>query len=1032
MSSPENPAAPPSREPAALSLEEARARLRAAAGPEYWRSLEELAATAEFEELVHREFPRQAAEWPSGLDRRRFLQLSGASMALGGLAACTKQPLERIVPYVRQPEEIVPGRPLYFASATTLGGYADGVLVESHMGRPTKLEGNPEHPAGSGATDLFTQASVLDLYDPDRSQVVKHLGLIRTWRSFFDDTRAALASLDALGGARMRILTGTVTSPSLAAMLRRVLAAYPKAGWHQYEPVDRDAVRAGALEAFGEPLAVRYDLTRARVIVSLESDFLTAGPGRLAYARDFADTRRVRAGRSGSPAMNRFYAAESAPTATGTLADHRLPIAAAEIGGLARALAAALGVEGVTAPRGFDRGPRAAWVAAAAHDLAARRGEGLVVAGDYAPAPVHTLAHAINAALGNLGAAAILTEPVEAEPVDQGASLAALVEDMTAGEVDILWILGGNPLYDAPADYDMHRALFQVGRRIHWGLYENETSEFCHWHLPAAHELESWGDARAHDGTVTLLQPTILPLFGGKTALEVLSGITPEGERPAYDLVRDHWRERSRAADFERWWRRALHDGFVAGTAAAVVEAVPRAGVAAAAAAALAAPETEAAGIEVVFRPDPTLWDGRFANNGWLQECPKPLSKLTWDNAAMVSPALAIRHGLDSGHVVEIACDGRTLKAPVWVLPGQPEGTLTLHLGYGRTKTGRVGAGTGFDAYAVRPAGSPWRAAAEIRTTAERHPLASTQTHSNIAEVAQVGREAARRHLVRAGTLERFREEPDFAQHMGHSPPPELTLYPPVEYEGYAWGLAIDLSACTGCNACVVACQSENNIPVVGKEQVLAGREMHWIRIDRYFHGELDQPRVHHQPVMCMHCEQAPCEVVCPVAATVHSDEGLNEMVYNRCVGTRYCSNNCPYKVRRFNFLKYSDTETPILKMLRNPDVTVRSRGVMEKCTYCVQRINHARIESKREEREIRDGEIVTACQQACPSGAIVFGDVNDPESEVSRWKAEPLNYGILEELNTRPRTTYLAKIENPNPALAGVSEPGEPGEPHA
>ncbi len=1021
-----SPEDPTRREPAALSLEEVRDRLAAAGGPEYWRSLEELAATEEFEELVQREFPRQAAEWPRGLDRRRFLQLSGASMALGGLAACTKQPLERIVPYVKAPEEIVPGRPLYFASATTLGGYADGVLVESHMGRPTKLEGNPEHPAGSGATDLFTQASVLDLYDPDRSQVVKHLGRIRTWAAFFEETRAGLRSLEALGGARMRILTGTVTSPSLAAMLRRVLAAYPKARWHQYEPVHRDAVRAGALAAFGRPLAVRYDLARAGTIVALDSDFLTAGPGRLAHARDFAERRRVRSGRL---AMNRLYAAESAPTATGTMADHRLPVRAAEIGELARALAAALGIEGVAAPEGFASGPRAHWVAAAAHDLAASRGEGLVIAGDYAPAPVHVLAHAINAALGNLGSTAIATEPIEAEPVDQGASLAALVEDMTAGEVDVLWVLGGDPLYDAPADYDMHRALFQVGRRIHWGLHENETSDFCHWHLPAAHELESWGDARAHDGTVTLLQPTILPLYGGRTALEVLSGITAEGERPGYELVRDHWRERSGAADFERWWRRALHDGYLPGTAAPAVEAAPRDAAAAEAAAALAA-EREAGegGLELVFRPDPTIWDGRFANNAWLQECPKPLSKLTWDNAAMVGPALAGRLGLESGRVVEIACGGRTLSAPVWVLPGQPDGTVTLHLGYGRKKTGKVGAGAGFNAYALRAAASPWRASgAEIRPTGERHPLASTQVHSNIAEVAQVGREAAKRHLVRAGTLERFESDPEFARHMGHAPPPELTLYPPVEYDGYAWGLAVDLSACTGCNACVVACQSENNIPAVGKEQVLAGREMHWIRVDRYYQGELDDPLVHHQPVMCMHCENAPCEVVCPVAATVHSDEGLNEMVYNRCVGTRYCSNNCPYKVRRFNFLKYSDTETPILKMLRNPDVTVRARGVMEKCTYCVQRINHARIESKREERPIRDGEVVTACQQACPSGAIVFGDVNDPGSRVSGWKAEPLNYGILEELNTRPRTSYLAKLRNPSPALAGLRKPEEP-----
>jgi molybdopterin-containing oxidoreductase family iron-sulfur binding subunit len=994
-----------------LEMADVRKRLEGERGRELWRSLDELAQTEEFDELLHREFSREAASWPEGVDRRRFLQVMGASLALGGLTACTKQPPERIVPYINQPEILVPGKPLYFATNFVRNGFSTGLLAESHMGRPTKVEGNPEHPAGTGATDLFAQASILGLYDPDRSQVVRQLGRIRTWSAFFDETLKAFRALSALGGARLRILTETVTSPTLAGMIRQVLAEYPKAAWHQYDPAGRHSARAGAEASFGEQVETLYDLSRAEIVVALDADFLTEGPGSLRYARDFARLRRLGNGKS---SMSRLYAAESAPTATGTLADNRLPVRASEIAGLAAALASGLGVEG-TAGAPTLEGGKSAWVAAAAADLAEYSGRSVVIPGEHAEPAVHVLCHAINASLGNVGSTVSYVEPVEAEPADQLASISQLAADMNAGEVDVLLILGGNPVYDAPAELEFGQAMLKVGRRIRLSLYEDETSELCQWHLPEAHYLESWGDARAFDGTVGLVQPLIEPLYDGKSAIELLSGITEAGERPGYDLVREQWgaaaSDEEAANGWEADWRRWLHDGFIADSASAPTSATPGRGATAQAVSAAAS----SGGLDLVFRPDPTVWDGRYANNGWLQECPKPLTKLTWDNAAMISPALAERLGVANEQMIDLTVDGRTLAVATWIQPGVPDETVVLHLGYGRTRVGQVGQDTGFNAYALRTASTPWLATgAAFTAKAESYSLASTQMHMNI---ELEGPEAEKRHLVRTTTLGEYEKHPDFAQHVGHHEGPLRSILPEWEYNGYAWGLTVDLGSCTGCNACVIACQAENNVPVVGKDQVELGREMHWIRIDRYYMGSLDEPATHHQPVMCMHCEKAPCEVVCPVAATVHSSEGLNDMVYNRCVGTRYCANNCPYKVRRFNFLLYNDFETPVLQGMRNPDVTVRSRGVMEKCSYCVQRISQARIEAKKERRKIRDGEVVTACQQACPTEAIVFGDTNDPDSAVARSKAGPLNYGILEELNTTPRTTYLAKVTNPSDA---------------
>jgi MoCo/4Fe-4S cofactor protein with predicted Tat translocation signal len=945
-------------------------------GKEFWRSLEEQANTPAFQEFLHREFPVDASIWEDSVSRRRFLKVMGASFALAGLNACMRNPDEKIVPYVKQPEQIVPGKPLFYATAMTLGGYATGLLVESHEGRPTKIEGNPQHPASLGATDIFAQASILTMYDPDRSQTVVNAGEITTWSAFLGALTAALSNQQ----IALRILTETVTSPTLVAQLREVLKKFPNARWHQYEPLARDNAYEGARLAFGEPVETQYRFDRAEVILSLDADFLNTGPGWVRYARDYADKRRVRAGRT---AMNRLYAIESLPTNTGAMADHRWSMPASEVEAVARMLAS-----GEVSATPWN----AVW-----NDLQRHRGASLVIAGDQQPPSVHALAHAINDRLGNVGKTVICTEPVVAEPVGQFQSLRELVADMKAGNVELLIVLGGNPVYDAPGDLQFAAAMNKVKLRVHLGLYNDETAQLCHWHVPESHYLEAWSDARAFDGTVSIVQPLIAPLYDSKSAHELVAALAGKAGVAGHDLVREYWKTHGLADD--NAWHAALHDGVVPGTA------FPAKPVTLRRFDAPAASKPEVGTLEISFRADPTLGDGRMANNGWLQELPKPLTRLTWDNAALISAKLATERNLANGDMVELRYRGRAVEAPVWIMPGQPERVVTVHLGYGRTNAGRVGSGAGFSAYGIRPSDTPWFGSGlELRKTGKQYKLASTQHHSSMEG----------RDLVRVGTLDEFVKNPEFAKGELDQP----SMYPGYPYSGYKWGMAIDLTACIGCSACVVACQSENNIPVVGKEQVDFGREMHWIRIDRYFQGETAEPEVYFEPVQCMHCENAPCEVVCPVGATVHTDDGLNAMVYNRCVGTRYCSNNCPYKVRRFNFLQYSDTKTPSRKLQYNPQVTVRNRGVMEKCSYCIQRIEVAKITAEKENRKVTDGEIQTACQQACPAQAIVFGDLNDPDSHVAKLRAEPLTYGLLTELNTRPRTTYLARLRNPNPEM--------------
>ncbi len=1005
------------------------------AQPVFWRSLEELADDPAFRERLHNEFPSQVEAIEDPVERRTFLKLMSASLALAGVTGCTRQPIEKIVPYVRQPEEIIPGRPLFFATAMTLGGVSTGVLVESHEGRPTKIEGNPEHPGSLGASDVFAQGSILDLYDPDRARAVTYLGEIRPWPAFAAAMTSALIVQEPIGGAGFRILSESISSPSLAGQIQALLAKYPSAKWAQWDPASRQAAYQGAQLAFGEYVDALHHVDRADVILTLDADILASGPASLRDARAFASRRQP----SAPDRMNRLYALESMPTATGSKADHRLALKPSEIESVARQIAAAVGVPGASAGAAAVTGRSAAaaprFVAAVAKDLLAHKGGCLVIAGGEQAPAVHALAHAMNAALGNAGRTIEYIDAVEAAPIDQLQSLRDLVADMNAGQVDLLVVIGGNPIYTAPADLEFRAAFDKVPTRVHFGLHSNETSQVSHWQVPEAHYLEAWSDGRGIDGTVSIVQPLILPIFGGRSAHELVSALNGEAEKAAYDTVREHWIARDKATQpapaagaaeaaedappspaFEAAWRRWLHDGVVAGSAHAPRSVTPKA---------LPAPTApQPAGMEIVFRNDPAVLDGRFANNGWLQELPKPITKLTWDNVVIVSPATAAKldaggefamrggeHGQIVSDVVELRYRGRTVTAPIFVVPGHPDECATVHFGYGRRRAGRVGDGAGFDAYALRTAdGLTFGGGLEIVKTGERYSLACTQGHHLMEG----------RGMVRAVTKDDFAADPHVVHEGHHTPPKTLTLIPDHPYEGYKWGMAIDVNVCTGCNACVVGCQAENNIPVVGKDQVLRGREMHWLRLDTYYSGAGEDPATYFQPVPCMHCENAPCEVVCPVNATVHSHEGLNDMVYNRCIGTRYCSNNCPYKVRRFNYHLYQDWDTPSLKLGRNPDVTVRSRGVMEKCTYCVQRINQAKIDTERDGRKITDSDLKTACQAVCPTDAIVFGDLNDPKSRVAQLQADARNYSLLAELNTKPRTTYLAVVRNPNPELEG------------
>lgn len=975
------------------AMEALRRQLADTGEPRFWRALEELHEKPGFRRHLHAALPQLARLEPS-MDRRGFLKLLGASLAMAGLTACSGPPPEHIVPWVVQPEGRSPSLPQFYATTLCCAGDVAGVLVETHEGRPGKIEGNPAHPASLGASDASMQASVLELWDPDRSQSPMHRGDVASWDDFLDGIPRLIERFGK-DGRGLHVLGGRIASPTLAAQRTQWLKTFPGSVWHQYEAVDDDAALRGSQQAFGRPLCVRPHLDRAAIIVSLEADFLAGMPGHLRHARDFAAARKPR---DGDVAMNRLYAIEASPSLTGAKADHRWPLESARIGAFARELAQALGVDGVedAATSGID----ARRIHALADDLRTHRGNSLLLVGASQPAEVHAVAHRINQHLGNLGRTVELVPAIADETPTSGESLRGLTDAITQGTVDTLLILDGNPAYSTPAHLDFGALLKRVRRSIHFGLYHDETAALCEWHLPRTHALEEWSDAVAFDGTAGIVQPILAPLYDGRSVHELLARLMGQVTTDGRAIVHAIW-QNTPGGKSEQAWNESVRSGVIARPSpAAPMTAAP------ANTQAMRRPANDDDALELLFRPDTNVWDGRYANNAWLQELPRALTQLSWTNAALISPALARERGLANGDVVELAFGDRHLDVPVWITPGQAARSITLPLGYGRRRAGHVGNEVGFDAYAMRSLDAPWcEAGVTLRVTGRHSELACTQQHH-----AMEGRAP-----VRAGTLAQFLEDSTFGQDKRPAPP---TLYPERPRGEYSWGMSVDLNSCIGCNACTVACQAENNIPVVGVEEVKRGREMHWIRVDRYYEGHAEAPYTHHQPVPCMHCEHAPCEVVCPVGATLHDSEGLNLQVYNRCVGTRFCSNNCPYKVRRFNFLQYSDLDSRTLKAQRNPDVSVRNRGVMEKCTYCIQRIETAHIAADKDGRKIADGEVVTACQATCPTQAITFGNIDDATSAVSREKRSPRNYSLLEELNTRPHTTYLASLRNPNPAL--------------
>jgi len=989
----------------------------------YWRSLAQLEGSPESRAFLEREFPEGASELPEGVTRREMIMLLGASLSLAGLAGC-RRPVEEIVPFVTAPEEIVPGIPRSYTTTMPFRRSAYGLIVESHEGRPTKIEGNPSHPSTLGASGSLVQASMLGLYDPDRSQSVMLQGTRKPWSDFVTAWGQLSQAHAGDGGAGLAVLSESFSSPTLARLASAFRARYPRAIWATYDAVSDENRLAGLRSATGRDVDLLLRIDQASVILALDADPLLTDPEMIRHTRGFAAGRR--AGASGGT-MNRLYAVEGVYSLTGAMADHRLRLESRQIAPFLAALAARLvppaagaaSLAGAGVP-GVD--PR--WIDALAKDLLANRGKGLIVAGERQPAAVHAVVCALNTSLGNTGKTVSYYETKDAA-LPSVSSLTSLVSAMQGGTVLTLVVLGGNPVFDAPADLDFASAMAKVPDTIALADTVDETSSKAEWHIPRAHYLESWGDARAVGGTLSVVQPLILPLFGGRTPVEVLGLMVGGQDRPGYEIVRETWKPILGEGEFDRKWNRVLHDGFLAGSELPEVVSgltgQPFAELARAIGAAGSRPAGAGSpgGLEIVFLPSPSLHDGRFANIGWLQELPDPLTKLTWDNPALVSPKTAETLGLANEEMVRLDYEGRSLELPVWILPGMADGVLALTLGYGRRRAGRIGSEVGFDTFKIRASKAlGFDGGGKLTRLGRRYPLSATQEHGSM-EGRPLVRESTVAEL-RSGTKEEARPGP-----LGvfEEEPEHFSLFKERTYEqGHQWGMTIDLNTCIGCNACMVACQSENNVPVVGKIQVGKAREMHWIRVDRYFSGEPSgNPEIVFQPVPCMQCEDAPCEQVCPVAATVHDGEGLNVMVYNRCIGTRYCSNNCPYKVRRFNFFNFTKDTPDILKLAMNPDVTVRSRGVMEKCSYCVQRINGAKIDAKLAGRQLRDGDVKTACQQACPASAIEFGDIRDGASRVAKAKADPRNYALLEELNTKPRTTYLAKVRNPNPDLEGA-----------
>ena len=1002
-----------------VDLAAVRAAIESGRAPAFWKSLEAVADTPSFRRFVGREYPA-AAHLAAGPDRRGFFKVMAASFAMMGLAACddVEDGRQYEVPYVRQPERIEASATLTYASTALIDGFANGITVTTTNGRPIKIEGNDRHPWSLGGTDIFGQASVLGLYDPARSQTVRYLNRISGWDTFRNQMLGQVASLKADGGKGFRLLTGTVTSPSTIALIQAIMKAMPQAKWHMASPLGSPALEAASQAVFGRRVDTRLHFDKAKVVVAFEGDFLDNGPAQVGLSRRYMEARRASAA-SGS--LLTLHAVASTPSLTSAKADHHVAVEPDEMAQLVDRVAAA--ATGGPAPAEIEAHPDArvdAWVARAARALVAARGASIVTAGATQPEAVIEAVHRLNAALGNVGTTVTYAEPV----LPHAETAGSLVEAMGRDEVSTLLMLDANPVYEMPGASDFAQALKKVALKIHAGPFVDETAIRVDWHLPLAHPLESWGDARAFDGTASLIQPMIRPLFEGRTAAEILSLLFEPQARDGLAIVKSHWQGTRQADAFEPDWRKALTEGFWPDSAAkaATVSVGGQAG------APVGPPlDVRPDRIHLVFRPDSTIRDGSYAASAWLQELPKALTKVTWDNVVAISPRLAETLHLVNGDIVAVASGELTIEGAAWILPGQAERTVTLTLGYGRNAPDMIFDGLGYDANLLRTRDQPWSlAGARLAKTGRKVVLATTQDHNTME-----GHDFVR--VARVGEPAKASERGEERSLYGTVTKPEDQK--PNDYnEARAWGMVIDTDACTGCNACAVACQSENNIAVVGKDQVALGRAMHWLRIDRYYSSAksgaesgarggvrgLDDPDTHFQPVPCMHCELAPCEVGCPVEATLHDHEGLNLMVYNRCVGTRACSGYCPYKVRRFNYLEYTSGQSPSVQLRNNPEVTVRARGVMEKCTYCVQRIAEARIDSDKSGQPIADGAVQTACQTACPTRAITFGNLADPKSAVVAARKDPRNYDLLGELNVRPRTTYLAELA---PAIGSGKE---------
>jgi Fe-S-cluster-containing dehydrogenase component len=929
------------------------------------------------------------------LNRRDALRIFAAHMALA-VAGCSK-PAEEIVPYVNMPEGLTPGEPLRFATALPVAGYGLGALAISVDGRPIKLEGNPRHPASLGATDAFVEAAVLSLYDPDRSRTPTLKGNISSWDAFRAALLSELEKVDEDGGNGLRLLTGRVTSPTLLRQIDGLLARYPQAMWHVHEPIDESLERQGTMLAFGRALHTLPRLDKAEVMLCLDADPLGPGPNQISNARHWIQARDPK----NSSSFSRWYVAESIPTLTGTKADHRLALRPTAVSNIAIALANILGA-GLASPKLSPASEH--FVNAAAKDLLAHKGRALVLAGRTQRPEIHALAHWINT---QLDGPVNFIEPFDRSFRREPSTLAKLVADLDAERVETLLIIDTNVGYDAPADLSVEARIDKAAFSAHVGTYADETAALCQWHLPQSHTFESWSDLRASDGTAAIVQPLIRPLYDTRSTHEVMAMLAGQNGATPYDLVRETWRS-SGEAPFEDWWRQTLHDGVVPATTPQPI-AVGKPNI----------PELTLIDVQgelsLVFSPDPSVWDGRFANSPWLQECPKPLSKEVWGNALSIGIPEAAKLNLRTGDIARLSTRGKSIEAPVRVTSGCAPGVLNLTLGYGRRNAGAIGNFIGVNAYGFRTSEALWTIdSIAVAATADRREILTTQNNVRL--------QGLDRDLYPIRSL----SDISGMVHQDGKNAPLPTLYPAAESDAYAWGMVIDTAACIGCNACVIACQAENNVPVVGPEEIARGRDMHWLRVDIYGDDTPDQLKAGFQPVPCMQCENAPCEPVCPVAASVHDSEGLNAQVYNRCVGTRFCEANCPYKVRRFNFFGYADGQeyanlgAGTIKAQHNPDVSTRQRGVMEKCTYCVQRISRARRTAKKENRAIADGEVVTACQSACPTRAITFGDLNDRNGTVKALKSDPRNYALLGHLDTRPRTTYLADVRNTNGPLEG------------